>query len=326
MTEPVKNELVAGGRGDLVAIAAPALIERAGPKARKRFFEFFTANIRNPNTRRAYAADVGRFLAWCDERGLLLEELQPMVVAAYIEELTALRAPSTVKRHLAAIRMLCDWLVVGQVLQSNPAAAVRGPKHVVREGKTPILFPDDVRRLFASIDTSGLVGLRDRAILGVMLYSFARVGAVVKMNVGDYYTQGRRAWFNLHEKGGRFNRVPAHHTAAEYVDEFLAAAPHSAPKTPLFTSAVGRTGVLTENRLGTGDVLRMVKRRSTAAGLPRDICNHSCRGSGITAYLANGGDLTTAARIAGHASTRTTQLYDRTKQAVSLAEIERIRF
>jgi hypothetical protein len=151
----------------------PSIIAKAEDRARRRFLEFFTANIRNLNTRTAYAQAVGQFLAWCEERGLSLERIEPMVVAAYIEQHPG-SAP-TVKQHLAAIRMLFDWLVIGQVMPFNPATSVRGPRHVVKRGKTPVLSAAEARTLLDSIDTSHVVGLRDRAVISVMVFSFARV-------------------------------------------------------------------------------------------------------------------------------------------------------
>ena len=203
--------------------ATPALFAPS-EHAETRFWEFFTAHIRNPNTRLAYLAAVRRFAGWCERRGVALTQLKPMLVAAYIEELTRALSPASVKQHLAAIRMLFDWLVVGQVLPFNPASSVRGPKHVVKAGKTPVLSAKETRALLDGIDVTTLVGLRDRAFLGVLVYSFARVSAAVSMSVADYYTQGPRSFFRLHEKGGRYNVVPAHHTAQEYVDAYLEAA------------------------------------------------------------------------------------------------------
>ena len=317
------NKTNALSRGEVVL---PALIERAGKRASRRFLEFFTANIRNPNTRRAYARAISQFLEWCESRKLELHTLEPIIIAAYIEELGQRRSPTTVKQNLAAIRMLMDYLVVGQVLPFNPAAAVRGPKHVVKVGKTPVLFEDDARKLFEAIDTSHVVGLRDRAMIGVMIYSFARVGAVVAMRVKDYYTQGHRAWFVLHEKGGRYHRVPAHHKAVEFADAYVEAAGIAKESSaPLFRTTRGKTRELTDRGMTQGDALRMTKRRAKNAGLPTSIGNHTFRATGITDYLANGGTLETAAQIAGHASTRTTQLYNRNPERISLAEIERIR-
>jgi integrase/recombinase XerC len=144
-------------------LTLPATIARAGERASRRFLEYFAAEVRNPHTRRAYAAAAGRFLAWCDARGLALEHLEPVLVAAYVEELGRELGPASVKQHLAALRRLFDYLVVGQVLPANPAAAVRGPRLVIRTGKTPVLEPEEVRTLLASIIGEDLGALRDRA-------------------------------------------------------------------------------------------------------------------------------------------------------------------
>jgi site-specific recombinase XerD len=302
----------------------PKLIAAAGDDAARRFIEFFTANIRNKNTRLAYAQAIGRFLSWCEQRRFTLELIEPIVVAAYVEELGTLFSKPTVKQHLAAIRMLFDWLVVGQVLPMNPATSVRGPRHVVKKGKTPVLSAKEARELLDSIDVSEIVGLRDRALIGVMVYSFARVSAVVGMNVEDYFQEGKRFWFRLHEKGGKQHEVPAHHNAEVYMDAYLHAAgvaPHK--KTPLFRT-VDKQGYLTENRMTRNDVLRMIKRRAKNARLPAAICCHTFRATGITAYLENGGTIENAQAIAAHESPRTTKLYDRTADDLTLDEIERI--
>lgn len=314
--------------GELVAGSGPALpvlVQAAGPRAEERFLEFFTAEIRNPNTRAAYARAAGRFLGWCEEVGLELGAIHPRAVAAYVELLGRELSPQTVKQHLAAIRRLLDYLVTGQVLPMNPAASVRGPKHVVGQGKTPVLFQEDARKVLGAIPADTLVGLRDRAILASMIYSFARVGSVVRLKVKDFYVQGSRAWLVLHEKGGKFLKVPAHHKAAAALERYLEAAEiREEGGTPLFRSARGKSGELTERPMRRQDVGAMVKRRCKAAGLPEAISCHSFRATGITDYLANGGTLEVAARIAGHASTRTTQLYDRRSEEVSRGEIERI--
>lgn len=304
----------------------PGLIVRAGDDAVRRFVEFFTATIRNRNTRAAYAQAVGQFCSWCERRKLELNQISPVVVATYIEELTQTRSAPTVKQHLAAIRMLFDWLVTGHVVPINPAWSVRGPKHVVKKGKTPVLTAAEARQLLDSIDTSTVVGSRDRALIGLMCYSFARVSAVIGMNVEDYYQQGKRSWFRLHEKGGKFHEVPAHHNAELYLDEYLAAAGIAGQrKSSLFRSAAGKSGTLTPQRMTRTDVFRMVKRRSLTAGIDADrICCHTFRATGITAYLENGGTIEGAQAIAAHESPRTTKLYDRTSDELTLDEIERI--
>ena len=204
------------------ALVLPRLIVDAGPVAVARFLEFFAARIANRRTRAAYGRAVGQFLAWCAARGLALEAVSPLHVAAYIR--THPGSAPTVKQHLAAIRMLGDWLVVSQVIPVNPAAAVRGPKHVVTTGATPVLSPAEARRLLEAIDTGTLAGRRDRALVSVMLYSFARVSAVIGMRRQDYFRQERQGWLRLHEKGGTRHDVPAHHRAAEALDDYLEAA------------------------------------------------------------------------------------------------------
>jgi integrase/recombinase XerD len=301
----------------------PALIADAGDQAARRFLEFFTANIRNRNTRAAYAQAVAQFLRWCEDRGFSLATIEPMAVAAYIESHPG--SDPTKKQHLAAIRMLFDWLVTGQVIPFNPAAAVRGPKHIVRKGKTLVLSAEDARKLLDSIDTSSVVGLRDRALIGVMVFSFARVGAVVSMKVEDYYQNGKRWWLRLHEKGGKFHEVPAHHNAEAYLDSYIEAAGIAGDeKGPLFRSAIGKTGTLTDRGLRRNNALDMVKRRAAAAGLSKRVCNHTFRATGITAYLEAGGTIEKAQQIAAHESPKTTKLYDRTEDQISLDEIERI--
>lgn len=333
-----------------VEAAFPTFFRGAPRHAGERLAEFFAANINNANTRAAYLQAVVQFLEWCERHGLTLREMTPFRVAAYVEHMakrpeearqherrstrgrayittlqrTSLAAPS-VKQHLAAIRMLFDWLVVGQVIPMNPAGSVRGPKHVVRRGKTPVLTADEARLLLDSIDTSTVVGLRDRALIGTMVFSFARVSAVCGMKVEDFYHVGRRTWIRLHEKGGKFHEVPAHHSAADYVEAYLKEAGISNDsKGPLFRTTQGRTGRLTTNRITRVDVFRMIRRRALKVGLSERICCHTFRATGITAYLSNGGTIEKAQQIAAHESPRTTKLYDRTNDEMTLDEIERI--
>ena len=301
----------------------PDIVLRAGPQAAERTVEFFTAQIRNPNTRAAYGTAVTRFFTWCDAHGLALAQISPIAVATYIDEMhRGYRAP-TIKQHLAAIRHLFDWLVIGQVVPANPAASVRGPTHIVRTGKTPVLQPAEARQLLDSIDTATLRGLRDRALLAVMVYSFARVSAVVGMRVEDYYQQGKRWWLRLQEKGGKHHAVPVHHKAEAALDAYLAAGGIAAEKDAPLWRSMPRAGGLSARRMSRVDVFRMIKRRVKTVGLGEANC-HTFRATGITAYLLNGGTLERAQRIAGHESPRTTKLYDRTADEVTIEDIEKI--
>ena len=303
-------------------LVLPRLIVDAGPVAVARFLEFFAARIANRRTRAAYGRAVGQFLAWCAARGLGLTAVSPLHVAAYIR--THPGSAPTVKQHLAAIRMLGDWLVVSQVIPVNPAAAVRGPTHVVTTGATPVLSPAEARRLLAAIDTGTLAGRRDRALVSVMLYSVARVSAVIGMRRQDYFRQERQGWLRLHEKGGTRHDVPAHHRAAAALDAYLARAGRDAPTAALFQSVDPAGRRLTGRALSRRLVLAMIKRRAAAVDLPPSTCCHTFRATGITAYLSNGGTLEHAQQIAGHASPKTTKLYDRTADTITVDEIERI--
>ena len=306
--------------------ALPALLVGADEHATRRFFLFFAANIPNPNTRKAYAPAAGDFMEWCADRGVTaLPHIQPIHVAGWIEELGRTHSVPTVKQRLAAIRHLFDWMVVGQVMPSNPAHTVRAPKYSVRRGKTPVLAPAEARQLLDSISVDTIAGLRDRALIGLMTYSFARISAALGMEVRDLYVQNRRLWLRLHEKGGKRHEMPCHHALEEYLHAYVDAgglADH--PRSPLFRTIGRGTGQLTETPLPQANAYAMIQRRAAAAGLETKIGNHTFRATGITAYLKNGGTLEKAAHMANHASTRTTQLYDRRSDEVSLDEVERI--
>jgi integrase len=197
------------------------------------------------------------------------------------------------------------------------------------EGKTPVLEREQARQLFAAFDGSGdVVSLRDRALLSVMLYGLVRVGAVVRLRVRDFQRQADSAWLLLHEKGGKERRIPAHHLLLDYVGTYLATSGLDAgqARAPLFQSAPGPGKALSGRPLDRSSVLAMVKLRCRAAGLPGTICNHSFRATGITLHQENGGDIETAARLAGHSDPRTTQLYNRHRRGISSCEVERIHF
>jgi len=303
-----------------------ALAAFASEQVRIRFLEFFTANIRNPNTRKAYARAAVDFLTWCEARGVIaLPSIQPIHVAVWVEELGQSLSAPTVKQRLAALRHLFDWLVVGQVMPVNPAQAVRGPKYSAKKGRTPVLSPEEARQLLASIPVDTVSGKRDRALIALMTYSFARVSAAVNMKVRDVYTQNRRLWVRLHEKGGKLHELPCHHTLEAYLHDYIEAGGFGDDgRGPLFRTVARGTGQLSQTPLARQDVHTMIRRRAAGAGIETAIGCHTFRATGITAYLKNGGTLEKAAHIANHSSTKTTQLYDRRSDDISLDEIERI--
>jgi site-specific recombinase XerD len=310
-----------------IGLPVPAMIAGAGKRASLRFIDFFTAHIRNLNTRAAYGIAVRGFFVWLETQGLAeLGHIRTHHVSTYTEILTRNYSAPTVKQHLAAIRRLFDWLIVGQVIDQNPAAPVRGPTHVVKKGKTPVLLADEARQLLDSIDVSTNIGLRDRALIALLVYSFARVSAALQMDVEDYYPQGKRWWVRLHEKGGKQHEMPAHHLLEEYLDSYVTAAGLGTEKnTPLSRTLGGRgRQQLTTDRMTRQDARRMIVRRAKNAGLLTRLGCHSFRATGITVYLLNGGLLEYAQQMAAHESARTTKLYDRRNDQVTLDQVERI--
>lgn len=316
---------------------APAIVRFAGNNARFAYDEFF-AGEENSHTERAYRHAVQRFLKHCESLGVALHEVTPGIVSDYLKRLQAevkvrrgepqrFRPASKPmkKLHLAGIRKLFDKLVERHAIVLNPALSVRGPKHSMTEGKTPALTVKQARHLLGSIDTRTVVGLRDRAVIGVMVYTAVRAGAVAKLCRRDFYTDGRQSVFRFDEKGGKVRDIPARHDLEGFVREYLAAAGDAAADAPLFRSAVGRTAKLSESGMTENDVLRMVKRRLADAGLPADrLTCHSFRATTITDLLDQGVPLEDVQYLAGHADPRTTRLYDRRKKQVTRNIVERI--
>ena len=310
----------------IMGLSVPGLFAGQTERQAIRVAEFFAAQIRNPNTRRAYLRAVTGFSTFCEAHGLTaLDQVQPLHVAAWVEIQLKAHSKPTVKQQLAAVRMLFDWLVVGQVVPTNPASSVRGPKHSVKRGKTPVLDAESTRQLLDSIERNTDIGRRDRALIGAMTYTFARIGAVVQMKVDDYFYQGHRAWVRLHEKGGKEHEMPVHHALQDLLEDYLTQAGLKGTSAPLFQSIAGRSGNLTGKAMSQSDAWNMLQRRALAAGLQTKITNHTFRATGITEYLLAGGKVEIAQRMANHESSRTTGLYDRRPDLIALDEIERIR-
>lgn len=305
---------------------APLVVERAGEKAITRFVEFFVVAINNKNTRDAYYHACCRFFSWCESQNISdVFAVGPIHVGVYLQTLANSFERATIKQHLSAIRTLFDWLVTGQVLKTNPAQSVKGPRYDVVRGLTPILTAREVGQFIDLIDAGTQVGLRDRALVGLMVFSFARVSAAVVMRMSDYFGAGGRRWLRLKEKGGKIHEMPVHPVLQGYLDSYVDSlqTPESV-LAPLFR-ARAFTGALLSRPMSRTEAYRMVRLRAEAMGLDHGICCHSFRATGITIYLNNGGTLENAQVMAGHRRLQTTKLYDRRSDAVTLAEIERIR-
>ena len=167
--------------------------------------------------------------------------------------------------------------------------------------------------------------MANRALIALMAYSFARVGAAPRMKVRDVFHERRRLWVRLHEKGGQEHVMPCHHNLETYLSEYLEAVGLGAtPEAPLFQSMPRHRTTFTGKPLAQADAHQIMRRRAHDAGIKAKIGNHTFRATGITAYLNNGGTLEAAAQMANHSSTRTTQLYNRRPDEVTLDEVERI--
>lgn len=303
----------------------PSIVTNAGRKATESFVEFFASTIPNRNTRTAYLQAVTQFSDWCSERNIPLEGVSPIVLAAYREQHSG--SPSTLKQHFSALRVLFAWFVEKGITERNPVREVKTAKFSRVEGKTPAFSVEEVQQLFESFDTESVIGLRDRALIGVMAYTFARVEAATSLQIRDYVQQGRRTLIRLREKGGKEKEIPCHHMLETYLDAYIQAAGLTGGKdAPLFRTAAGRTGKLTDKAMTRFDAWKMVRRRLKDAGIEGEFSNHSFRATGITTFLENGGSLESAQYIAGHADSRTTKLYDRRHQRATLEDLERVRY
>jgi integrase/recombinase XerD len=313
------NEIAGRRAGEV-----PVWVEKEGAGARFAFEEFLYGQVRNPHTRKAYLHAVRVFTRWCEAGGLELIRVTPADVAQHLDSLAV--APPTRKLHLAALRRFFDQLVLRHVLLLNPALSVRGERYQVIEGKTPEISTEQCRRLLRSIDTSHVVGLRDRAVIAILIYTAARVGAVAKLRRGDLYESGDQFCLRFSEKGGKVREIPVRHDLQRWLKEYLQAATldDALPPVPMFLTTARRTKHLTANPMTADDMGRMVKRRLRDAGLSLRFSPHSFRVMVLTDILSQGVSLTDTQNLAGHADPRTTRLYDRRQRRVTRNIVERI--
>lgn len=305
------------------AAPRPPAIVRAGHAAGFAWDEFFLGDIRNPYTRRNYLHAARSFLSWLDARGVELARVTPAHVGHYLD--THPGSAPTKKLHLSAIRALFDRLVLRHVIVLNPAHAVRGPKHQTQEGRTPEIAPTEVRSLLNSISGTDPVSLRDRAILGTLVYTAARVGAVAALRLDDLERDGLAWSIRFREKGGKQRTIPVREDLRQMLSAYLAVrSPTTVSNENLFFAAVGKTGLLTNRPLSRIDTCRMVKRRLRRAGLSARLSPHSFRVAVITDLLQHGASLEDVQNLAGHADPRTTRLYDRRQRQVTRNLVERI--
>lgn len=305
-------------------LQSPAIIAEAGPAAQTAWDDFFAATIRNAHTRAAYAHALRRFFGWMQPYAVPIERITPGMIGRYFADHGG--SIPTRKLHLAALRAFFDLLVVRHIVLLNPAASVRGERYQAIEGKTPEIGIEQARRLMASLDTATLIGLRDRAIIAILIYTATRAGAVAKLQLRHFSSDGTQWTLRFAEKGGKSRDIPVRHDLQGYILEYIhAAAPNVVDRhVPLFRTAQGRTRRLSTRAVSGIDICRMVKRRLADAGLPSQFSPHSFRAATVTDLLSQGVPLEDVQYLAGHADPRTTRLYDRRQRRVTRNVVERI--
>ncbi len=345
------NSLVFGNDSNVLLTqealeAIPAIVRHSGRKASKKFLEFFAVTLPNPNTRQAYMNACVSFFDFLDNH-LAVEfdemvDIDPLHVAAYFEYIAtgneALSVASQ-KLHLAAVRSLFDFFVRNGMLASNPAHAQRGKKHVVKEGKTPILSSNEMRQLIQSIELKDEIAYRDRALISLMTFTFSRITSALNIKLEDYFEHDNAMWIRTRVKGGMVHKMPVNVELRKILDDYISYAGIDEPNTYLFPAATRLKLTEQEKEAGVpcpyvlGDrqwrrtkAYDMIRRRAKKAGIKKKIGNHSFRGTGITNYIENDGALELAQRMAGHASPRTTKLYDRTEDKITIEEVQKIKF
>ena len=305
--------------------AIPAVLHQAGTAAVIATHEFFHARLTNPHTRRAYGRWIGRFLQDLETAGIALCNVSPGIAGRWIEELPG--GPVSKNQALTALRHFTDLLVTRHVIEVNPFLSVRRQRFTVVEGRTPEITVSQIQHLLQSIDTSTVRGLRDRAVIGTLTYTGARVGAVARVRLQDVQDSAGGRVLRLREKGGKQREIPVRPNLRDWLDEYAAAAGLTdVPKTgPLFRSLdIQDRSHLSAAPFVPQRIRAMLKTRLKQAGLPITIRPHSFRVFVVTDLLAQNVPLEDVQYLAGHTNPQTTQVYDRRRRVVTREIVERI--
>jgi site-specific recombinase XerD len=294
-------------------------------KTAETLLNILQGRISNANTRSAYKIAWSSFFLFCSEYNLTLERVKPYHVGMWLKRHTG--SVSTQRQHLAAVRLLFDHLLEQGVLDLNPAARAKPPRIGRETSHTPVFEQNEIKAFLEAIKLDSLIDKRDKALCSVLLYSWARVSAVVALRVEDYYERKGERWLRLHEKRGKIHEVPVHSKAREAIDQWLLASGlGSNPSAPLLP-AFGKNKKTPELRhMDRTSVWKLVQARAHASGLKKRVCCHSFRATGITEYMNAGGSLDIAQRMAGHSQLSTTKIYDRSQDRLTMAEIEKVSF
>jgi len=310
---------------ELTQVPMSPLIEAQGAAGRFAWEEFFLGRIRNGHTRRAYQQAVSAFLIWCDRQHVDLQGITPGMVGHYFDQHTG--SPPTKKLHMSAIRGLFDVLVQRHVLILNPALSVRTERYSVTEGRTPEITIEQVRQLRDSIRLVSVIDHRDLAIINMLMFTAARVGAIAKLRIRDLRDDGHHMSVQFREKGGKRRLIPVRISLQDELEEYLRRsrlADETDKDLPLFRTATGRSVELSDRPMSGVDILRMIRRRLKRAGLPTVISCHSFRACAATDLLLQSVPLEDVQYLLSHSDSRVTRLYDRRKRQVTRNIVERI--
>ena len=281
--------------------------------------------ISNPNTRQAYKNAWRQFFLFCSKYKLELDRIRPYHFELWRTQHTG--SIATQRQHLAAIRLLFNNLLQRGLLDLNPAAEATVDRHNPQSSHTPVFDNAEINLFLQSIQPTSLIGLRDKALFTTMAYSWARVSAIIALNVEDYYLRDRARWLRLKEKRGKIHEVPVHSEATAAIDNWLSGSGLvSNPSMPLFPSFTHNRLLILNKHMTRMNVWKLVQTKANAIGLKKSLGCHSFRATGLTAFMTAGGQLEMAQRIAGHSQSATTKLYDRSKDRLTVQEIEKISF
>ena len=294
-------------------------------KVSETLLNILEGRVRNSNTRKAYKAAWRSFFQFCSEYKLELHRVKPYHFGMWLKRHTG--SVATQRQHLAAVRLLFDHLLEKGVVDINPAARAKAPRLERESAHTPVFEQNEIKIFLEAIKPDSLLDKRDKALFSTLVYSWARVSAVVGLNVEDYFERKGERWLRLHEKRGKIHEVPVHSKARQAIDQWLLASNFgSNPSAPLFP-AFGKNKKIPELRhMDRTSVWKLVQTRARSSGLEKRVCCHSFRATGITEYMNAGGSLDIAQRMAGHSQLSTTKIYDRSRDRLTMAEVEKVSF
>lgn len=303
--------------------ALPSLVLEAGNNARYAWEEFLFGEISNSHTRRAYGKAVGDLLTSASKANLTLGQISPKFIRSHFEKMKT--SVPTKKLRLSAVKRFFDIAVTRHAVPLNPALSVRGERYSVVEGKTPEITPNQVAKLLRRCNEKTLVGLRDKTIIAILIYTAARVGAVSTLQISDFSTTEKNYSLKFKEKGGKAREIPVRHDLEALILAYIERSGDGLSKsTPLFRSAIKKTDKLSDLPMHTNDIRRMLKRRLKATGLSSEFSPHSFRVCALTDLLKQEVPREDVQYLAGHADARTTALYDRRSKKVTRNIVERI--